>query len=72
MKTDVEIEKDLRRWRARLGLTQGRAAAMFGITLRTYKRWEADGPAFPKMVGLACRMIETSSQPTPSTPHHGP
>lgn len=48
----------LRRWRDRLGLTQDRAADALGINLRTYKRWEKDGPPFPKLTKHACNDIE--------------
>lgn len=50
----------LRKWRDRLGLSQARAAAALGVSLRTYKRWEQDGPQYPTLVRLACAALENA------------
>lgn len=49
---------DLQAWRARLGLTQARAAALFAVPLVTWKRWERRGPPFPVLLALACAEAE--------------
>lgn len=48
----------LQAWRARLGLTQARAAALFGVSLPTWKRWEAGKCPYPKLLEMAMRDAE--------------
>lgn len=54
----------LKLMRSRLGLTQARAAARLGTTLRTYQGWEAGtrSPATPEIIDLACKALERKSK----------
>ena len=52
--------KDFRAWRLRLGLTQGEAARLLGISLDTVKSWEYGRRriSVPRMLSLACAYLE--------------
>lgn len=44
----------IKAWRAELGLSQSRAAALLGVNLRTYQGWENGRPfPYPEILRLA-------------------
>jgi hypothetical protein len=53
----LALEQDvvwLRRWRASHGMTQAEAAVALGLSLRTWRAYEAGSLLLPKTVRLAC------------------
>lgn len=49
---------DLKAWRTRLGMTQGKAAAALGLSLRAIQNYEGGFRPIPLPVELACEGYE--------------
>jgi len=54
--------KDLKAWRARLGITQEAAAELIGVSLDTIRRMEQGRSSIGHPLELACRYIETANE----------
>ena len=48
----------LRTWRKLHGKTQAQAARMFGLSLRTWQRYEGNRSDVPRPVAKLCRLID--------------
>lgn len=57
----------LKRWRARLNLTQEGASEALGVPVGTYKGWEGEDPRrqvrHSKLVALACAAVLKGLKP---------
>lgn len=59
----------LKRWRARLSLTQEGASEALGVPVGTYRGWESADerrqarPAHSRLVGLACAAVSADLKP---------
>jgi transcriptional regulator with XRE-family HTH domain len=51
-------ERQMRKWRQRLGLTQERAGEILGVTARAVAKWEAGEAPIDKRTELATQMYE--------------
>lgn len=49
--------QELRAWRKRHELTQGKAASRLGVSMRSVWRWEA-GERIPQAIALSCQAID--------------
>jgi DNA-binding XRE family transcriptional regulator len=54
------VPHDLRRWRTRHGLTQADAAEVVGVHERSWRKWELEERAIPKMLALLVNQSDTS------------
>lgn len=52
---------EMQEWRARLGITQARAAEMIGVSARAVKYWEAGQRSIPATVERLCAALEAGA-----------
>lgn len=55
-------KQSLRDWRSRMDLTQRQAATTLDLHWRTIQEYEAGKLPIPRVVGLACRALETDAK----------
>jgi len=50
-------KEQLKEWRASQGIFQREAAPLFGVCLRSYKKWEQGAIDVPEYVGLMIALL---------------
>ena len=55
--------RHLKVWRKAKGLSQDKAAAVFGVSPRTYKNWELDAHPLPGPAEWALRLMIKHNEP---------